>query len=67
MTLRKLIDKLEDIACQNADNVVVLRSDNSGGCEAIYTVAILDAVETATGKHAVAVVIGEETEGLEVP
>ena len=61
MTLRELINKLEDIACQNADNVVVLRGDNSGACQEITNVTILDAVETWTGKHAVAVVIqGDE-------
>lgn len=60
MTLRELINKLEDIACQNADNVVVLRGDNSGACQEIENVVVLEIVETWSGKHTVAVVIQDE-------
>ena len=60
MTPRELINKLEDIASQNADNVIVLRGDNSGQCKHIENVSILDAIDTNTGKKTVAVVIQDD-------
>lgn len=59
MTLAELIEKLEDIRCQNADNVAVLAGNGSGIPHEIHRVYIEDAIETSTGKKTIAVIIGE--------
>lgn len=59
MTLKELIVLLQDFQMEHGDDIKVIRSDNSGGCEAIYQVYADAAIERNTQKETVAIVIGE--------
>lgn len=59
MTLAELIAKLEDIRCQNADDVIVVIETGLLGCHEIKHVTVDDAIKTSTGEKTIAVIIGD--------